>query len=63
MQFIDFEYGAFSYTCYDFANHFCEYAGFECDYARYPDREHIRHFVRHYLEEGGSAPVVRICKS
>jgi ethanolamine kinase len=32
---IDFEYGAYTYRGYDIANHFCEYAGFECDYTRW----------------------------
>ena len=31
---IDFEYGAYTYRGYDIANHFCEYAGFECEYTR-----------------------------
>ena len=58
LQFIDFEYGDFSYRSFDIANHFNEYAGFECEYSRYPDREHIAHFVRQYLQEGASQPVV-----
>jgi ethanolamine kinase len=36
--FIDFEYGEYNYRAFDIANHFCEYAGFDCDYTRYPDK-------------------------
>jgi ethanolamine kinase len=32
LYFIDFEYGSYSYRGYDIANHFNEYAGFDCDY-------------------------------
>ncbi len=32
--FIDFEYGAYTSRGFDIGNHFCEYAGFECDYSR-----------------------------
>ncbi|BDA42425.1 probable ethanolamine kinase [Coccomyxa sp. Obi] len=56
MQFIDFEYGCHSYRGYDWGNHFCEYAGFECAYNRYPDKEHIALFVRAYLNEGSTSP-------
>jgi ethanolamine kinase len=36
LTFIDFEYGAYNPRGFDLANHFNEYAGFECDYGRYP---------------------------
>lgn len=36
MQFIDFEYSAYGFRGFDFGNHFNEYAGFDCDYGRYP---------------------------
>jgi len=35
LYFIDFEYGSYSYRGYDIANHFNEYAGFDCDYSLY----------------------------
>jgi len=35
LYFIDFEYGSYSYRGYDIANHFNEYAGYECDYTLY----------------------------
>ncbi|PIA42488.1 hypothetical protein AQUCO_02000145v1 [Aquilegia coerulea] len=49
LYFIDFEYGSYSYRGYDIANHFNEYAGFDCDYSLYPDKEAQYHFFRHYL--------------
>lgn len=60
MQFIDFEYGGYSYRGFDWGNHFAEYAGFECDYSRYPDEEQVELFVRAYLNEGASAPAVSV---
>ncbi|KAG9459663.1 hypothetical protein H6P81_004171 [Aristolochia fimbriata] len=49
LYFIDFEYGSYSYRGYDIANHFNEYAGFDCDYTLYPAKEAQNHFFRHYL--------------
>ncbi|CAN6441867.1 unnamed protein product [Victoria cruziana] len=49
LYFIDFEYGSYSYRGYDIANHFNEYAGFDCDYSLYPDKDSQYHFFRHYL--------------
>lgn len=60
VQLIDFEYSDFTYRSFDIANHFNEYAGFECDYSRFPDSSHIAHFLRQYLEEGTTQPVVRV---
>jgi hypothetical protein len=59
MQFIDFEYGGYAYRGHDWGNHFAEYAGFECEYSRYPDNEHVEMFVRAYLNEGAHSPAVR----
>ncbi|KAG6519792.1 probable ethanolamine kinase [Zingiber officinale] len=50
LYFIDFEYGSYSYRGYDIANHFNEYAGFDCDYSLYPQKETQYHFFRNYLE-------------
>ncbi|CAL9047399.1 probable ethanolamine kinase [Musa acuminata AAA Group] len=50
LYFIDFEYGSYSYRGYDIANHFNEYAGFDCDYSLYPDKDAQYHFFRSYLE-------------
>ncbi|XP_058074487.1 probable ethanolamine kinase isoform X1 [Magnolia sinica] len=50
LYFIDFEYGSYSYRGYDIANHFNEYAGFDCDYSLYPDKDAQYHFFRNYLQ-------------
>ncbi|XP_010254375.1 PREDICTED: probable ethanolamine kinase [Nelumbo nucifera] len=50
LYFIDFEYGSYSYRGYDIGNHFNEYAGFDCDYSLYPDKDAQYHFFRHYLQ-------------
>uniref|UniRef100_A0A7R9YXN4 ethanolamine kinase n=1 Tax=Chlamydomonas euryale TaxID=1486919 RepID=A0A7R9YXN4_9CHLO len=49
MQFIDYEYSDCGYRGFDLGNHFNEYAGFECDYSRYPDTAAQWTFFRHYL--------------
>lgn len=49
LYLIDFEYGSYNFRGYDIANHFNEYAGFECDYSLYPDKDSQYHFFRHYL--------------
>ena len=59
MQLIDFEYAWWGFRGFDIANHFCEYAGFECDYSRYPDRDQAALFMRHYLSEGSAHEPVR----
>jgi ethanolamine kinase len=50
LYFIDFEYGSYSYRGYDIANHFNEYAGFDCDYNQYPNKEAQYHFFRSYMK-------------
>eukprot|EP00741_Cyanophora_paradoxa_P022122 tig00021434_g21354.t1 len=51
MYIIDYEYGMRAPRGFDIGNHFQEYAGFECDYLRYPDREAQYRFFRPYLLE------------
>eukprot|EP00158_Paraphelidium_tribonemae_P004590 Partr_v1_DN26855_c0_g1_i3_m40685 putative Ethanolamine kinase len=51
VSFIDYEYGAYSYNSFDIANHFNEYAGFQCDYSRFPSLEHQRTWIIEYLTE------------
>jgi len=49
-QFIDFEYGKYNYRGFDFANHFCEYAGFDFDLEKwYPSAAKQEYFVRSYI--------------
>lgn len=47
--FIDYEYGSYNYRSFDIANHFCEFAGFECDYSLYPKEPFQRDWIKAYL--------------
>merc|ERR1719295_2526139 len=50
IKFVDFEYGAYNYRAFDFANHFCEYAGFDCDWKKhFPEREHMKQCINDYV--------------
>ena len=49
MTFIDFEYADWAPRGFDLGNHFCEYAGFECDYGKYPKYDAASRFLRSYL--------------
>ncbi|KAJ2549833.1 hypothetical protein EV175_004297 [Coemansia sp. RSA 1933] len=51
--FIDYEYGMYNYRAFDIANHFNEYAGFECDYSRYPSKEAQMAWFKVYLDTLG----------
>ncbi|CAG8560293.1 1434_t:CDS:2 [Funneliformis mosseae] len=55
VSFIDYEYGCYSYRGFDIGNHFCEFAGFECDYSLYPDKKFQLQWLRHYLNTFNSA--------
>ena len=59
VQFIDFEYSCWSWRGFDFGNHFCERAGFEGDYSRFPTRQEAGAFIRAYLSEEATEPPVR----
>ncbi|OIV98213.1 hypothetical protein TanjilG_18752 [Lupinus angustifolius] len=50
LYFIDYEYASYNYRGFDIANHFAEYAGFECDYNLYPNKNEQYHFFRHYIQ-------------
>ncbi|KAK9055086.1 hypothetical protein SSX86_026166 [Deinandra increscens subsp. villosa] len=50
LYFIDFEYGSYSYRGFDIGNHFNEYAGYDCDYTLYPNKDEQYHFLRNYLQ-------------
>ncbi|KAJ2824189.1 hypothetical protein IWW50_003447 [Coemansia erecta] len=50
VSFIDYEYATYNYRGFDIANHFCEYAGFECDYSRYPSKDAQLGWFKVYLE-------------
>ncbi|KAJ2575367.1 hypothetical protein GGH19_003062 [Coemansia sp. RSA 1807] len=49
VSFIDYEYANYNYRGFDIANHFCEYAGFECDYTRYPSKQVQMEWFKEYL--------------
>ena len=48
--FIDYEYSSYNYRGFDIGNHFCEFAGLECDWSRYPSEEMQRKWLRNYLQ-------------
>lgn len=51
LKIIDFDYANRNYLLFDLANHFNEYTGLECDYARYfPDDDAIFIFVKYYRD-------------
>jgi ethanolamine kinase len=52
--FIDYEYGCPSFRGFDIANHFCEYAGFDCDWSKYPSKDYQLNWLKNYLEKFGS---------
>ena len=55
VKLIDFEYGSWNFRGFDLANHFCEFAGFDCDYFRgFPSREVQQEFVTAYVGSDGS---------
>jgi ethanolamine kinase len=57
INFIDFEYASYSFRGFDIANHFCEWAGFEPDYSRFPTETQQKQFLESYLGEIAGEPV------
>jgi thiamine kinase-like enzyme len=56
VQIIDYEYGGYNYAAFDFANHFCEHAGFDFDLDRwYPSRPTQLRWLRAYFARSGVA--------
>ncbi|KAJ2705543.1 hypothetical protein FB645_002332 [Coemansia sp. IMI 203386] len=51
VSFIDYEYAMYNYRGFDIANHFNEYAGFECDYSRYPTKDAQLEWFKAYLDQ------------
>ncbi|KAJ3178847.1 hypothetical protein HDU85_005040 [Gaertneriomyces sp. JEL0708] len=51
VHFIDYEYACMSYRAFDIANHWCEFAGFECDYSQYPSPAFQHRFLQAYVSE------------
>ena len=48
LTLIDYEYADYGPRAFDMANMFCEFAGFECDYTRYPTAGLRREFYNAY---------------
>ena len=49
-QFIDYEYADYNTRGFDLGNHFNEYAGFDLDVSRYPNRKQQMVFINAYLD-------------
>ncbi|SPO06775.1 related to ethanolamine kinase [Cephalotrichum gorgonifer] len=50
VKFIDYEHATYCPRAFELANHFAEWAGFECDYNLLPTRATRRGFIREYLQ-------------
>eukprot|EP01114_Cavostelium_apophysatum_P010759 TRINITY_DN24876_c0_g1_i1.p1 TRINITY_DN24876_c0_g1~~TRINITY_DN24876_c0_g1_i1.p1 ORF type:complete len:353 (-),score=113.41 TRINITY_DN24876_c0_g1_i1:6-1064(-) len=50
INFIDYEYATLNFAAYDIANHFNEWAGFECYFNQYPSKELQFGFFKAYLK-------------
>ncbi|KAL2915055.1 hypothetical protein HK105_205378 [Polyrhizophydium stewartii] len=51
VNFIDYEYGCYSFRGFDIGNHFCEWAGFDCDWSLYPSEQQQKTWLRAYHAE------------
>lgn len=49
ISFIDYEYASPAPAAFDIANHFAEWAGFECDHGAMPTRSQRREFLASYV--------------
>lgn len=49
VSFIDYEYATPSPAAFDLANHFAEWAGYDCDYSAVPTVTQRRAFLREYI--------------
>ncbi|KAM0353735.1 hypothetical protein ACHAP4_007987 [Fusarium culmorum] len=50
VDFIDYEYATPSPAAFDVANHFAEWAGYDCDYAAVPRQDQRLAFVTEYIK-------------
>eukprot|EP00128_Syssomonas_multiformis_P018404 Colp12_sorted_trinity150504_noHs@6209 len=62
VNFIDYEYGNYSYRGFDIGNHFCEFAGMEepVDYTRYPSKEFQYEWLRQYISAWNNVPDTQV---
>ncbi|KAK3051601.1 hypothetical protein LTR09_007256 [Extremus antarcticus] len=49
VSFIDYEYSTPGPAAFDIANHFAEWAGFDCDHGAVPTKSQRRDFLKHYV--------------
>ncbi|EME48737.1 hypothetical protein DOTSEDRAFT_67687 [Dothistroma septosporum NZE10] len=49
VTFIDYEYSTPGNAAFDIANHFAEWAGYDCDHSAVPTRSQRREFIQHYV--------------
>lgn len=49
VAFIDYEYTTPTPAAFDIANHFAEWAGFDCDHTAVPTKSQRQEFLRHYV--------------
>lgn len=49
VTFIDYEYSTPGPAAFDIANHFAEWAGFECEHEHVPSKSQRRDFLKHYV--------------
>lgn len=50
VHFIDYEYATPSPAAFDIANHFAEWAGYDCDFNMMPTRTVRRQFLTEYVK-------------
>ena len=50
VSFIDYEYGGYNYRGFDIANHFNEWAGFECEWSHLPTERRQKEWIFEYLK-------------
>ena len=49
VSFIDYEYATPGPAAFDIANHFAEWAGYDCDHACVPAKAQRREFIKQYV--------------
>ncbi|KAI9352000.1 kinase-like domain-containing protein [Obelidium mucronatum] len=60
VDFIDYEYGSYNPRGFDIGNHFCEHAGFDCEWDLYPNEEFQRKWLSEYLATSLSCPLEQV---
>jgi len=55
ISFIDFEYSGYNYRGFDLGNLFCEWAGLDLDFSKFPTKDQQIPFLKSYLEASGKS--------